>query len=168
MLDDHPRHLAILIKGITMKILKGLLIALFIFATAPNVSAAQEFNGDYMVKYCELAIVFMEEPALVAKKDDYTEYVFGTGYCFGTLRAVLGVNTLYEAITEGHALFCMLDETITYVDVVKYIIGWARENPTQMTWSASQVMIAALKTKYPCYKDITKAFDERCVPQFSL
>jgi hypothetical protein len=109
----------------------------------------------------------MEDPDSISE-DAFIDHVFGMGYCFGTLRAVLATNTLYEAILEGHALFCMMTETVKYVDLVKHTLAWMRENPGNMTWNAEQIMIMALKAKYPCYKDVTKAWEERCMPQYNL
>lgn len=136
-----------------MKAITTILFAL-LFSTSAHGEPRGEstMDGVFLQEQCKVALLVFN--ATEPLTDNTIDYSFSFGFCFGAVRAVLGINTVYEKVQEGKALFCMLSSTIKYNELVAYIVKWTEENPTLLTFPFDQVIVLALKAKYPCHSNI--------------
>lgn len=151
-----------------MNIRNTILLTVLLSLFSTSVTAKQEMDGNYLLKQCKAAdiVINKEGPPPESNIEGDIDYAFAFGFCFSAVRTTIGVNTLFEDALDGAALFCMLEQTVQYSEIITYLIKWMERNQSKLEWNYDQVIVLALKDRYPCYKNLFEALS--CKPQYDV
>lgn len=149
-------------------VLTALLTVLFATNALAEGASSAQMDGVYLQEECKKALVVLnQEP----KKDSSSgiDYSFAFGFCFAAVRSVVGNNTIYEKVQDGRALFCMLNTTVKFSELIGYIVVWTEANPAMLTFPFDQVIVLALKERYPCSENIfDPPSNSNCAQTYSI
>lgn len=125
-----------------LKLKLPMLATVVALSISPDTSIATE-DGNELLKGCNVFVQLLDEGTMDQ------ESAIDVGRCIGFMEATLNWGKLYEIKNPESAFFCTPSDLKTG-QAVRIIVKYMREHPEDLHEPKIFLVIAALRSAYPC------------------